>query len=123
MHPIGAVCTPTLQLTNNMSFNSCFQGMLSRGDVAEEGEESQNKRETEEAETKMFPRVQSDLTDGRKTGLQREEGRRKRKRRDQEGTSAWVCEWRLSLEGAIRGHKGGTAGAPPPLFSSFCTGP
>lgn len=69
MHPIGAVCTPTFQLTNKMSFNSCFEGVLSRGDVAEEGEESQNKREAEEVETKTFPRVQSDLTDGGKTGL------------------------------------------------------
>lgn len=122
MHPKGAVCTPTFQLTDKMSFNSCFQGVLSR-DVAEEGEETRNKRETEEVEAKMFPGVQSALTDGRKTGLCREEGRRSKKRRDQEGRSPWVCEWRLSLGGANRGHRGGTAGAPPPLFSPLCTGP
>lgn len=57
--------------------------------VAEEGEESQNKRESEEVETKTLPRAQSDLTDGEKTGLQTEEGRSK-KRRDQYGTSACV---------------------------------
>lgn len=82
MHPTGAVCAPTFQLTNKMSFNSCFQGMPSRN-VAEEGEESQNKRETEEVETKMLPRVQSDLTDGRKTekkggGIGRAEFRKER---------------------------------------------
>lgn len=38
--------------------------------MAEEGEESQNKRESEEEEeTKTLPRAQSDLTDGEKTGL------------------------------------------------------
>lgn len=101
--------------------------MLSRGDVAEEGEESQNERETEEVEveteTETVPRVQSDLTDGRKTGLQRAEGRRNKTRRDQEGTSPWVCEWRLSLEGAIRVHKGGDFRGPTSPSSSLCTGP
>lgn len=37
--------------------------------MAEEGEESQNKRESEEVETKTLPRAQSELTDGEKTGL------------------------------------------------------
>lgn len=37
--------------------------------MAEEGEESQNKRDSEEVETETFPRAQSDLTDGEKTWL------------------------------------------------------
>lgn len=74
------------------------------------GEEPERGRE----EAKTFPGAQLELTDGKKRGLWREEGRRKGKKGDQQGASASVCEWRLSLEGAVRGHRGATAGTPPP---------
>lgn len=74
-----------------------------------ETDETRGRRKVEEEETETIPGVQLQLTDGKKRGLRREEGRRKGKKGYQQ-----VCEWRLSLEGAIRGHRGGTAGTPPP---------
>lgn len=50
----------------------------------------------------------------RREAVARGKGRRKGKKGDQKGVSTSVCEWRLSLEGAVRGHRGGTAGTPPP---------
>lgn len=87
--------------------------------MKQEGESEQGVRE----ETKTFPGEQLELTDGEKSRLQRGKGRRKGRKGDQEGVSTSVCEWRLSLEGAVRGHRGGTAGTPVPLFSSLFTGP
>lgn len=66
-------------------------------------------------ETKAIPGALLGLTDNKK----REERRRKGEKGDEQGVSTSVCEWRLSLEGAVRGHRGGTVGTPPspsPLF-------
>lgn len=83
----------------------------------------EGERKTEEEETKTFPSAKLVLTDGKKRGLQRAKGRRKGKKGARRGVSMSVCEWRLSLEGAIRGHRGGTAGTPPPSSPPFSTGP
>lgn len=73
-----------------------------------ETEETRGRRKAKEEETETFPGAQLQLTDGKERAvvIGREEER-------EEGISA-MCEWRLSLEGAIRGHRGGTAGTPPP---------
>lgn len=42
---------------------------------------------------------------------------------DQRGACTSVYEWRLSLEGAVRGHRAGTVGTPTSSFSSLSTGP
>lgn len=75
-----------------------------------ETDETRGREKAEEEETKTSPGARLEMTDGKK----REEGRRKWKRGDHQGVRASVCEWRLSLEVAVRGHRNGTAGTPPP---------
>lgn len=79
-----------------------------------ETDETRGRKKAKEEETKTFPSARLELTDGKKRGLWREEGRRKGKKGDRQGVSVSVSEWRLSLEGAVRGRRGGTAGTPPP---------
>lgn len=56
-------------------------------------------------------------------GVEREEGGSRGTERDQQRLSTSVCEWRLPLEGAVKGQREGDWRDPGPSFSSLITGP